>query len=241
MPALFAYLIAVGLFLGGGYGALSWLAAPEPVKVVAKANPKPPSPRHVEATAEPASSPASLPEAVRSEAIRSESVRAEENAPPIDDSAHIAAASSNQAPSRPPEARAVANEQDGTAEDLAPAQDQQIRPAHAETSPATAAKEAGPNVEAPRDVKQRQADRLSTPASRQVSPTKIHVATLAAPAVVARTAKRPHLQQASRSDKRPLTLMTLRTIEFPDGRRMTRLIPYRGGERTVAFDVDDAR
>jgi hypothetical protein len=43
MPALFAYLVAVGLLLGGGYGALSWLAAPEPVKVVAKAKPKPPS------------------------------------------------------------------------------------------------------------------------------------------------------------------------------------------------------
>jgi hypothetical protein len=42
MPALFAYLIAVGLLLGGGYGALSWLAAPEPVKVVAKPRPKPP-------------------------------------------------------------------------------------------------------------------------------------------------------------------------------------------------------
>lgn len=42
MPALFAYLIAVALLLGGGYGALSWLAAPEPVKVVAKATPKPP-------------------------------------------------------------------------------------------------------------------------------------------------------------------------------------------------------
>jgi hypothetical protein len=32
MPALLAYLIAVGLLLGGGYIALSWLAAPEPVK-----------------------------------------------------------------------------------------------------------------------------------------------------------------------------------------------------------------
>ena len=42
MRALFAYLIAVGLLLGGGYGALSWLAAPEPVKVGATAKPKPP-------------------------------------------------------------------------------------------------------------------------------------------------------------------------------------------------------
>jgi hypothetical protein len=42
MPALFAYIVAVGLLLGGGYGALNWLAAPEPTKLVAKAKPKPP-------------------------------------------------------------------------------------------------------------------------------------------------------------------------------------------------------
>jgi hypothetical protein len=35
MPTLFADLIAIGLLLGGGYGASSWPAAPEPVKVVA--------------------------------------------------------------------------------------------------------------------------------------------------------------------------------------------------------------
>ena len=42
MPALFAYMIAVGLLLGGGYGALNWLAAPEPVKVAATVKAKPP-------------------------------------------------------------------------------------------------------------------------------------------------------------------------------------------------------
>ena len=44
MPALLAYLVAVALLLGGGYGALSWLATPEPLKVVAKATPKAPPP-----------------------------------------------------------------------------------------------------------------------------------------------------------------------------------------------------
>jgi hypothetical protein len=33
--------------------------------------------------------------------------------------------------------------------------------------------------------------------------------------------------------------MTLRTIEFPDGRRITQLIPYRGGERALAFQPED--
>ena len=33
--------------------------------------------------------------------------------------------------------------------------------------------------------------------------------------------------------------MTLRTIEFPDGRRVTQLFPYRGGERAMAFEPDE--
>jgi hypothetical protein len=33
--------------------------------------------------------------------------------------------------------------------------------------------------------------------------------------------------------------MTLRTIEFPDGRRVTQLIPYRSGGRVLAFQPDD--
>jgi hypothetical protein len=37
--------------------------------------------------------------------------------------------------------------------------------------------------------------------------------------------------------------MTLRTIEFPDGRRVTQLIPYRNtyrnGERALAFEPDE--
>ena len=36
MPALFAYLCALCLLLGGGYGALNWLAAPEPAYIVPK-------------------------------------------------------------------------------------------------------------------------------------------------------------------------------------------------------------
>src|ERR1700674_446208 len=39
MPALFAYLIALGLLFGAGYGAMNWLAEP-PVKVAAKAKSK---------------------------------------------------------------------------------------------------------------------------------------------------------------------------------------------------------
>lgn len=43
----------------------------------------------------------------------------------------------------------------------------------------------------------------------------------------------------SRSEKRPLELMTLRTVEFPDGRRVTRLIPYHRPGHALAFRSDD--
>jgi hypothetical protein len=33
--------------------------------------------------------------------------------------------------------------------------------------------------------------------------------------------------------------MTLRTIEFADGRRVTRLVPYRGPERALAYEPDE--
>jgi hypothetical protein len=33
--------------------------------------------------------------------------------------------------------------------------------------------------------------------------------------------------------------MTLRTIEFADGRRVTRLLPYRSNTRAVALKSDD--
>ena len=247
MPALFAYLIALGLLLGGGYGALSWLAAPEPVKVVAKAKSKPPSPPYAEANAEPMSSPASRPETVRSAA---EPVQSEGNAPsiapPVDGSAHVAATSSDQPPSPSPEARPVANEQRAAAEDAGPAQDQQIRSARAEIAPVAVEKETKSYVEAPaqdakqrRYVKPRQDDRQAAHAATEASSGSVHAAAPAVLAKVARTAKRPQLREAiRRSEERPLTLMTLRTIEFPDGSRMTRLVPYRGGQRAMAFEEE---
>ena len=44
MPALFGYLCALCLLLGGGYGALSWLAAPEPAHVVRRHQRQSPGP-----------------------------------------------------------------------------------------------------------------------------------------------------------------------------------------------------
>ena len=46
-------------------------------------------------------------------------------------------------------------------------------------------------------------------------------------------------QANNRFDKRKLAVMTLRTIEFPDGRRVTRLISYQGRDQALAFRRDE--
>jgi len=193
MPALFAYLIAVGIFLWGGYGALSWLAAPEPVKVVTKAKPKPPP----------------LYEA------SSEATSFETSSLAID----YAVSGSNDPP---PSARSVASEQGAQAQTSGPLQAQQSRAATAGVSP--------PKVE--QEVRQ---PALAVSLANNAQP-----ATSTASATTAGPVKRPHPRQASnRSEKSALALMTLRTIEFPDGRRVTQLIPYRNGARALAFQPDE--
>jgi hypothetical protein len=91
-----------------------------------------------------------------------------------------------------------------------------------------------------------------------VAPTMNNAPTMndaanAAPVPIAKP-KRPSQRQASQySEKDGLALMRLRTIEFPDGRRITQLIPYRDdrryrddrdeyrGDRRYADDLDDRR
>ena len=200
MPALFAYLLAVGLLLGGGYGALSWLAAPEPVKVVAKAKPKPPS---------------------RDEASSDATLLASSSA--TDQAASL---SNDQPPPAPSEPIVAPSERGAPPQLSEPSQAQQTG-ANPEIVPAEAQPELGQRALAvlPASISNAQAAAMSPKT---------------AAAATARPVKRPHLRQAnSRSEKSRLALMTLRTIEFPDGRRVTQLIPYRSGGRVLAFQPDD--
>jgi hypothetical protein len=219
MPALFAYLIAVGLLLGGGYGALSWLGAPEPAKVVAaKAKPKPTP--HYEANPEAASSEASS----SAESVSEPSSSARDSA---------ASGASEQPPSLRPQVNLAAGEQGAKAEVSGPALDQQSRSAIAEVSPAEPSQhaEAAPAEDA--------AQEATHPAQAvpSVSPNKQQITSSTAAVSVAKPMKRPHLRQAH-SEKPALALMTLRTIEFPDGRRITQLIPYHNGEPALEFPPD---
>jgi hypothetical protein len=207
MPALFAYLIVVGLLLGGGYGALSWLAAPEPVKVVAKAKSKP-HPRY-EASTEAAS--------------------LETSALTVGDGGRAGFGSNDHAlaaqsgPGRE-------GEQGGEATISDPAADLQFRSAHAEVASGEATRHIEAAAAVARQEVRQPAPALSPPSNARTAVTK--------------PIKRSHIRQASghsekSAERQALTLMTLRTIEFPDGRRVTRLIPYRGGERVLAFGPDD--
>jgi hypothetical protein len=193
MPALFAYLIALGLLLGGGYGALTWLAAPEPVKVVAKARPTP-RPHFDEASRETASEPSG----------QQAEPTAQKTSPTV-------------AP--PAEASTAPTEQSAQAEAPVPAPVPQNPAVNAPAVNAeVASAQAGPPAEQPQPA---QAASIGNQAA-------------GAPAAAAKTVKpkRPHQQRlASRSEKPALALMTLRTIEFPDGHRVTQLVPYRDGDR----------
>jgi hypothetical protein len=205
MPALFAYLVAVGLLLGGGYGALSWLAAPEPVKVVAKAKPKPPR------------------DEASSEATTFET---RTNSLAINDRDHAVSGANDPPSSARSEARVAASEQGAQPQSSEPASAQQSR-VEAEISSVRAKQEVG------------QPALAVLPAS--ASNAQAAATSPGAAATAARPVKRPRARPASggHSEKSRLALMTLRTIEFPDGRRVTQLIPYRNGGRLLAFQPDD--
>lgn len=252
MPALFAYLIAVALLLGGGYGALNWLATPEPVKVVAKAKPAPPPPHYADDSG--LSTPTNPPQASLSEAPKPEAT-----SKPEANGADQAKTTSNEATSsnRPPPTSSLPQPQQPAAagqQDAKAAAPQPDRPAQAEMPPAPADQRAA-HAEAP--VPGTDQDHSATAMHEEkqsaqavspgvVSPGTVQSAASTAPAAAAMTPKRSHVRQASRrSEKGPLEVMTLRIIELPDGRRMTQLVPYRSGNRypedghAMAFDPDE--
>jgi hypothetical protein len=251
MPALFAYLIAVALLLGGGYGALNWLATPEPVKVAAKAAPKPPTPHYAE-NSKPDSTQANPPQVSPPEPSRPEAPGKPETngTDQVKAAATDKAVSSDQSPSASPspqpEPLAAASQQEAKAEVSRPARD---RPAQVEMPQAATEEGAKQHAEAP-PAEAKQDDRAPArheeekQSAQAVPPGNAQTVVSIAP--VAKAAKRPHVRQAGRGfEKRPLELMTLRTIELPDGRRMTKLIPYRGADRrrndgpAMAFGPDE--
>jgi hypothetical protein len=248
LPALFAYLVALTLLLGGGYGALTWLAAPEPVKVVAKVKPK--TVRHYE-TIPPiigrsdtptASSATNAPESDESNQSASEDTRSRDAAvvtkdpgpsprpmtdQPRDARAQVSEQASEQ-PNKQPDKQAnkPATEDRPVAK---PVQDSKSRAARAEAPAVERKREVSVGAEPSRPSRQQTSRRPQTVAAADAAEDR-------------KTVDRPRPGQASRrsersahAEARGLVRMTLRTIEFPDGSRATRLIPYRAAAR----DLDD--
>jgi hypothetical protein len=241
MPALLAYLIAVTLLLGGGYGALNWLATPEPVKVVAKATPKPPPPRYAD-NSKPDSTQASSPQVSPPEQSKPEAPGKPEisGTDRVEAAANDKAVSSDQPPSASsspqPEPPAAASQQEAKAEISGPARDHRDLPAQVERPQTATDPGARQHAEAPPAEARQDGPAPATHEGKQstVAASPSNAQTMASIAPGAKATKRPHVRQASRGfERRPLEMMTLRTIELPDGRRMTRLIPYRdrGGDR----------
>jgi hypothetical protein len=227
MPALFAYLLAIGLLLGGGYSALSWLAAPEPIKVTANARPVRPSPSHYPQNPVTPAAP--------------EATTVQANPAPAGDSDHVALSSRDQSPLPAPDAKAEANEASEKGEANAPsvhsamaepAQDKKQDQKQDQKNPAATAATAAP----PKQESEQPAQTASTqPQAATISPSRpaASVAT-----TTAKTSRSPRVKLGNNSHSRKpaLALMTLRTIEFPDGRRITHLIPYQGSGGAIAYD-----
>jgi hypothetical protein len=207
MPALFAYLIALGLLLGTGYGALNWLAQGEPAKVAAKAKPKAKLQRSYQAPSQEVAE--ATPPASKSD---------ESSASPKSSGYDHDEASASRDQQRPLQvAPGVATDGRATPPATAtPAARNDIRSANAEMAPEQGRRKAEPTV----------------PSVSADPPGNLQPSASSALAATGRISKRPHSRHAdNHSERRALAVMTLRTIEFPDGRRITQLIPYGGGER----------
>jgi hypothetical protein len=189
MPALAAYVIALCLLLGGGYGALNWLATA-------------PTAKHVMPRVKPKSNPPSYE-------LHSETPHAISSPNAFDVSA----------------AKPMISETD----DYRPPASSISRPG---------ATEANATLSGDRRV-----DNGGPPTTHRINGKVVanEVAPKSKPTFSSRgkAVKPSHPQQATRSDKRQLVLMTLRTIQFPDGRQTTQLIPYRSRARILAAGIDD--
>jgi hypothetical protein len=206
MPALFAYLIALCLLFGAGYGALNWLTEP-PVKMAAKLKSRSQPSYQVR----PQQVAEASPQASKSD---------DSSVAPKSSANDYEMASSSRDQQIPPQA------QPSVAMD-----DRATQPATA--TPAAAGNEIrSANAEMLSDeAKPRRAEPSVKPAVPADPPTSQQSNAAPAPAAIDRPSKRSHSRQAgSHAEKRKLVAMTLRTIEFPDGRRITQLIPLGGGD-----------
>ena len=178
MPALFTYLIAVALFLGGGYGALSWLTTPEPVKVVATATPNPPVPHYAD-NSSPVSTRANASQLAAPEPSKPEQSKSVLSKPEVSGTDQLKAAandkpvSSDQPPSASssqPNPPAAPSQQEAKAEISDPPRDHRDSPAQVEKPQDATDQGAGQDAEAPPAEARRDASGSSQTRRRTIDP-----------------------------------------------------------------------
>lgn len=212
MPALLAYLLIVGLLLGGGYGAFSWLAEPQPLQVAGRQRPKQVPERQIPLTDNQAAS------AVETNV---ESSNGNSTGTPEHPTTGL---NSRQNSSDPAVFEGV---EPGREVQLPREQSVRDHKAEVVRSSKGVGEKSGDETDSahgnpplPAPVQRRSARLKSASLGNQA------VASVNMPKHTKRSDK-PHRP----SEHRDLQIMTLRTIEFPDGRRVTQLLPYQGPDR----------
>jgi hypothetical protein len=219
MPLLFAYLLAIGLFIGGGYGTLAWLTQTDPPPrrpIVAGGAPTPHAPTPVPARSRAAAAAVPTPAA---------------DGPEVTSSSGPSAGSKIAAPSD--DRRADPGQPAPSADNVA----QRAAMPVSEAAPAGPAPPLSPASLPSLDPSLPAADG-SGAAQAMASPAAGADAAVPVPARHRRAARRAEPRRTVAGQGRsPYRAMILRTVEWPDGSRQSFLVPM-DGRRMIAADQD---
>lgn len=255
MSLLLGYLIALVVFLGGGYAGVQWLAAPgDPPALAENSRPQSASSKLINAKkirdaralhrkqAELLAEDGRKPTPARNESDAVVADGEDRSAKTANQPASRAAAEAPKDAVRPQvsEAIGVANDPklDATAEAgpvVTPEKTKAV-PNQAEAQSKPAGKADGERVAARKSAEAKASPASGQPAAHSEAPVNKKQA----------ASKKKRVEQFASSSRKPV-MMILRTIEFPDGRREQRLLPMaearsgwvRYGNVSAFADDDD--
>ena len=258
MPLLIGYLVALSVFIGGGYAGVRWLAYPDPsappvARVASKTTPAKP------AAAKPDPEPARETEQA-SQLDTVAEASSNPNKPAVETAAVAPTPSETLAPATTEPAQSIAD-----VDAAASVQGRNTEVPRSETVAADGPA-AAPAAAAPADVSTTAnagttaadaSPETAKPAAPEARPSPSTPAKIADPAppassrdaarakakpTPARAKIRTAARQPSPPSRKPV-MMVMRTIEFADGRREVRLLPMPRYGRASAFaaepDFDD--
>jgi hypothetical protein len=253
MPALFGYLVALVLLLGGGYAGLQWLGSPDNVSTHQRMGEKPAAknaPKKTEQS-EKTEFNAAKTTAVPGEADAASGIGTTASTP-------ATMAAPQQSDHEGNETETIARTDDpapGVNNDTADAARRDDVAATSGASPLNSqpaprpAKSAAASAEGSQDAQHKEdakhkddAEHRDGAQVKDIASTPRQSEPRSEPGVKpakqdrrqAKRQERPHL----RSSRSRLVMMYLRTIEFPDGHREQQLLPIRRARR-MAVEADD--